>query len=97
MWTIGRQAGLRRDTDFMAGKTAVSARMCSPVALNCRSAPASAAHTRTGDGRANEIAFARDEHGDELQAHGAGRVWEQHESQHDSSTTARVQNTTHSG
>jgi hypothetical protein len=26
MWTIGRQAGLRRDTDFMAGKTAVSAR-----------------------------------------------------------------------
>ena len=25
-WTIGRQAGLRRDTDFMAGKTAVSAR-----------------------------------------------------------------------
>ena len=26
-WTIGRQAGLRRDTDFMAGKTAVLARM----------------------------------------------------------------------
>ena len=25
-WTIGRQAGLRRDTDFMAGKKAVSAR-----------------------------------------------------------------------
>ena len=25
-WTIGRQAGLRRDNDFMAGKTAVSAR-----------------------------------------------------------------------
>ena len=25
-WTIGRQAGLRRDTDFMAGKTAVLAR-----------------------------------------------------------------------
>ena len=26
IWTIGRQAGLRRDTDFMAGKTAVLAR-----------------------------------------------------------------------